>query len=224
MLYFPKTRTAVNYELPIAVGATVAAEGLALVADNSTPTFGVKPSAGTTGEVFIGVSISQEFPLTAYPKVEENVQPVANTIVLDRTPIAGTLSVYDVTAGAPLVVTTDYTLSGKTITLQGATVGHNIRTTYKFAPTAVEASMIQGDVYPGGAAGTKYRQVGVLKSGAIYTTEFDSAINWHQAAPVVKSGANGQFTVGGNGATVPCVVIQVPSISSPFLGLLLTAA
>lgn len=225
MLYFPKTRAAVSRELPIAVGASVQAEGLALVADNTTPTFGVKPSAGASGEVFLGVSISQEFPLAAYPKVEEKVQPVANTVTLSRDPISGTIVVYDVTAGAVIAAGGGgYSISGRVITLQSGTVGHVIRVTYKFAPSAAEARIIQGDVYPGGAAGTTFGQVGLLVDSAIYTTEFDSSINWSQANPVVKTGANGQFTVGGNGATVPCVVIQVPSVSSPYLGLLLAAA
>jgi hypothetical protein len=224
MLYFPKTRVSVSLELPIAVGASVQAEGIALVADNTTPVFGVKPSAGVAGELFLGVSISQEFPLLAYPKVEENVQPVANTLVLARTPIAGSLAVFDITSGLALVLGTDYTISAKTLTLVAGTVGHSIRSTYKFVPTAFEAETIMGDVYPGGAAGTRFGQVGVLKSGPIYTTEFDAAINWAQATPVMKTGANGQFTVGGNGALVPGVVIQVPNIASPFLGILLASA
>lgn len=224
MLYFPKTRVAISHELPIAVGASVQAEGLALVTDNTGGIFGLKPSAGSSGENFYGISISQEFPLLAYPKIEERVQPVANTIVLNRTPISGTVAVFDIDTGLPLVVTTDWTLSGKTVTLQSATVGHNIRVLYKFVPTAVEARAIQGDVYPGGAAGTTFGQVGVLKSGAIYTTEYDSAVNWAASAPVIRTGANGQLTIGGSGPIIPAVVIQIPGVQSPFLGIELSAA
>lgn len=224
MLYFPKTRVAISHEVPIAVGASVLAEGLAIVADNTGGVFGGKPSAGAATDKFLGISISQEFPLTAVPKVEERVQPVANTIVLNRTPISGTIGVFDVTDGAPLVVTTDWTVSGKTITLDAGTVGHTIRVTYKFVPTAFEARAIQGDVYPGGAAGTTFGQVGLLKSGAIYTDQFDASVNWSAAPVAVSTGANGQLTIGGSGVVIPATVIQVPSIASPFLGILLAAA
>jgi len=227
MLYFPKTRVAISHELPIAVGASVQAEGLALVTDNTGGVFGLKPSTGTAADVFYGISISQEFPLLAYPKIEERVQPVANTIVLNRTPISGQLVVYDVTAAAVVPAGAGgWTLSGKTLTLQAGTAGHTIRVTYKFVPTAVEARAIQGDIYPGGAAGTSISQVGVLKSGAIYTTEFDASIDWSAAAnaTAIKTGANGQLTVGGSGTAVPAVVIQVPNTASPFLGIELSAA
>jgi hypothetical protein len=224
MLYFPKTRVAVSNELPIAVGASIQAEGLALVADNTGGVFGVKPSIGDAADVFMGVSISQEFPLLAMPKVEEQTQPAANTVTLARTPITGTLAVTDTTSGLFLVAGTDYTVSGKVVTLLAATTGHTHRITYKFVPTALEAESIQGDIYPGGAAGTRFGQCGLLKSGAVYTTEFDSAVDWSQPAPIVTTGANGQFTIGGTGVVVPCQVIATPSVMYPYLGLMINAA
>lgn len=224
MLYFPNTRQANSVELPIAIGAFVTAEGCALVADNTNGIFGAKPSTGAAGESFLGVSVSQQLPLLNYPKVEEKVQGASNVITLARIPSAGTSLVFNVTTGLPLVVTTDYTISGKVVTLQAATLGATIRVTYKFVPDATEARAIQGDIYPGGATGTSLSQVGVLRSGPVYTTEYDGSVNWAVAAPVIKLGANGLFTIGGSGITVDAAVLQVPTSANPFLGLLLKQA
>lgn len=224
MLYFPSTRQANSVELPIAASAAVTAEGCALVADNTAGVFGVKPSTGSAGEQFLGVSVSQQLPLLNYPKVEEKVQGASNVITLARTPSAGTIIVFNVTTGAPLVVTTDYTISGKAVTLQAGTLGNTIRVIYKFVPDATEARAIQGDIYPGGATGTALSQVGVLRSGPVFTTEFDGSVNWSAASPVIKLGANGLFTIGGSGTTVDAAVLQAPTTTNPFLGLLLKQA
>lgn len=227
MLYFPKTRVSVSIEVPIALNAVIQSEGAALVADYTGGRFGAKLSAGSSGDSFLGISISQEFPLTYMPKVEERVVGTGSTptLTLARTPVNGTLFVFDVTANAALAITTDWTLSGNVVTFADADqVGHTVRIFYKFAPTAVEARMIMGDVYPGGAAGTSIGQVGLLKSGAVFTTEYDTSVNWQASNPVIKTGANGILTIGGSGATVPGVVVEVPSVTSPYLGIQLSAA
>jgi hypothetical protein len=221
MLYFPNTRVAVSSELPIAAGAVFTAEGQAMVSDNTGGIFGAKPSTAAAGENFLGVAVSQQIALTSFPKVEEVVQPLTDIITLARTPSVGTVFVYNVTTGAALASPANYTIAGAVITMAAATRGNVIRIVYKFAPTVIEARSIMGDIYPGGAPGLSIGQVGVQRSGSIFTTEFDSAVNWNVANPVVKTGANGQFTIGGTGTTVDCAVIQLPSTSLPYLGLLL---
>lgn len=221
MLYFPNGRPALSTELPIASGASIAAEGQALVGASPLGVFGVSPSAGSSGENFLGLAVSQQIALTTFPKVQETVAPNTDTWVLARTPSASTISVYDVTAGALLTGGgTDYTLTGATLALNSALRGHTLRAVYKFAPTAVEARSIMGDVYPGGAAGTSIGAVGVFQKGTVYTTEYDSTKDWNQTI-AVKTGANGLLTQGGSGATVDCVIVGVPSTTNPYLGLLL---
>ena len=221
MLYFPNGRPALSTELPIAASAVIAAEGQALVSDNTAGVFGVKPSAGSSDN-FIGVAASQQIALTSFPKVEAKVVPNTDAVTLARTPSASTLAVYDETTSTLLTVTTHYTVSGTTVTMVDNTYrGHTLRLTYKFAPNAVEARAIQGDVYPGGAAGTSIGQVGVIQKGTVYTTEFNSTVDWSAAGITVKTGANGLFTIGGSGATVDAVIVQVPNTTNPYLGLLL---
>lgn len=224
MLYFPQGRAYVSQEFPVAVGETVGAEGMALVAQTSGGVFGVQESNGTSGEKFVGVSVSMQMTLTSLSRVEEQVVPSSNTLTLERTPSSGTVSVYDLTSAAlvPASGGGAWSLSGRTLTLTATETGHEVRVSYKYAPTAVESMQLQGDIYPGGAAGLVVGQVGALKNGTIFTSEFDTAVNWNVDNPVVKTGAGGQFTIGGNGDTVPGFVVSVPSASSPYLGLNLT--
>lgn len=222
MIYFPQTRGYVSQELPVATGQQVTAEGQALVAVNGTDgTFGVKPSAASSGEQVVGVAVSQQLIITSKARVESHVVPVGLGVTLGRTPSAGTTSVYDHTAGAVIPASggSNWTLSGKDLTLPSGTAGHTISVYFKYAVTVEESRSLQGDVYPGGAAGSSLGQVGVFKNGTIFTDQFDTTVNWNVANPVVKTGANGQFTLGGSGTTVSCIVVQVPSADSQFLGL-----
>ena len=222
MLYFPNTRQYVSIELPVAPGSLIAAEGQALIADTTTGVFGVRPSTGGATDNFVGVAVSQQQTLAFMSKVEDGVHPAGNTFTLARTPAAGTLSVYNLTTGAVVPPGGGgWTLAGRVVTLAVATLGNNLAYTYRFAPTAMEARTLQGDVYPGGPAGALVNQVGVIKNGVVYTTEFDSAVDWRATNPVIRVGANGLFTIGGAGAIVNCALVSVPSVAQPFLGLML---
>ncbi len=224
MLYFPQGRTYISQEFPVALGATVPAEGLALVANTSNGSFGVQPSNADAGEKFVGISISMQMTLTNLARVETQVVPASNTLTLERAPSAGTTSVYDVTAAAvvPAAGPGAWSLVGSTLTLTAAETGHEVNVSYRFVVTAQESMQIQGDIYPGGAAGLVVGQVGVLKNGTVFTSEFDTTQNWNVANPVVTTGMDGQFTIGGAGDTVPGFVVNVPSATSPYLGLNLT--
>jgi hypothetical protein len=221
MIYFPSTRVNISRELPVAVGASIAAEGIALMADNAGGVFGAKATAGAGTDVFLGIAVSQQIALGNQVKVESFTQGAGNTITLARTPVASTLSVFDVTAGGVVPVGAGgWSLSGKTVTLQAGTNGHELIAYYKFAPTAAEVRFIQGDVWPGGPAGAALNQIGVATNGIVYTDQFDTTVNWNANGIAVKTGANGQFTIGGSGATLAGVqVIAPPTPGFGFLGL-----
>jgi hypothetical protein len=96
--------------------------------------------------------------------------------------------------------------------------------TYKYALSAVQARALQGDVQPGGYAGEYVGQVGLLKRGIIYTSEFDAAVNW-AAATEIKLGVNGIITdQTGTGAAIKGYVVSVPNVETPFLGIEFSAA
>lgn len=225
MLYFPKGRQFIGQEFPIATGQSVVAEGCALVAVSAAQAYGVQPSSASASELFVGCSVSQQLSLLFQTICEDIVEPSTQTIVLKRTPsAAGTVGVYDVTSNAAIATGGGgWTLSGQTLSFAAGTVGHELIITYRYAITAVEARALQGDIFPGGAAGNLVGQVGVIRNGIVYTTEFDSAKNWFASNPVVLSGAGGLFTIGGTASATFCSVVSTPSVLYPYLGLLMTA-
>jgi hypothetical protein len=223
MIYFPSSKFNISRELPVAVGASVTAEGAALIADNTGGVFGAKMSAAGGSEVFLGLSVGQQMTLTSLTKAESFVQPGSNTVTLAFTPTASTLGVWDVTTGAVIAAGGGgWSLSGKVVTLQAGTVGHELVCYYKYSPTAAQARMVQGDVFPGGPAGTAISQIGVIANGIVYTDQFDTSVNWNAASIAVKTAANGQLTIGGAGTTLTNVKVIAPPVAGfPFLGLLI---
>lgn len=223
MLYFPKTRAQLSQEVAVAAGASITAEGCALVAATVAGVMGAQMGSATAGEKFIGVALSDTIALTSMTKTEKFVQGAGNTFTLNKTPTASTLYAYDITAGAVIPPGGGgWSLSNKVVTFQAGTVGHTIMVVYRYAPTVAEAQAIQGDVRPGGAAGALLNQVGVIKSGVVYTTEFDTSVDWMATSPAITLGANGRFTIGGTGAVVNGVVVQAPHADGPdggFLGI-----
>jgi len=230
MILFPSSNLRASEELKVAVGSTITAEGQALIADNTGGVFGVKPSTGAANEQFVGIAVSQQLTLLYVPAKEQLVQGVANTITLGHAPAASSLLLTDSTdgtvqaAGNPGTTADTYSISGNVITLHAGNVGHTYTASYRYSPTTVEALYIMGSIPAGGAAGLTLGSVGVVKQGTVITSEYDTAVDWSAANVVVKLGANGVFTIGGTGTTVNATVVEVPSTSSPYLGLSFVAA
>jgi hypothetical protein len=220
MIYFPQTKGYISKEYPLVVGAAVTAEGQAMVGLTAAGVFGVKPSTGVASEVFVGIAVSQQITITSLPKIEDVVVPAGLVVTLARTPSAGTSSVWDKTSGAVVVAGgAGWTLVGNVQTMAAGFLGHTLQFSYRYAPNANESRSIQGDIVPGGPAGVLVNQIGIIKNGVVWTTEFDTLVNWDATNPVVALGANGQFTIGGVGTVVNCTIVNVPSASSPYLGL-----
>jgi hypothetical protein len=220
MLYFPRGKGYVSNEYAVAASASIAAEGQALVADTTAGVFGVKPGSATAGEKFMGVAVGQQITISSLARVEEYVVPAGAAVTLKRTPSGGTVSVWDQTAAAVIAAGGGgWTLSGAVLTVQAGHVGHTITVFFKYAVTVAESRAIQGDQFPGGPAGNVVSQIGAIKNGVVFTSEFDSTVNWNATNPTVTLGANGQFTIGGTGTAIQAVVVQAPTASSPYLGL-----
>jgi hypothetical protein len=230
MLRYELSKIVDTTEKPVAVGATVTAEGQALV--NDAVGGGVKPSTGAAGEIFAGISMAQQLTPLALPKVDRFVVAADKTITLSSLPLAGTLRVTRTDTGAVVAaaaLTGDglkYTLAGAVITVDPASVGITLEVTYRYAPTTLQVKVIQGDIPPGGAAALLIGSVGMVTKGDVVTTEFDTAADWStvSASVPIKLAANGLFTVGGSGATVAgAYVVKLPSADAPFLGIHINA-
>lgn len=212
-----------SVETPFDQSAALVAVGCALVAGNTAGT--VKPSTGAAGETFVGVSLSQPLTLANFPRMESLTVNASGQITLSKSPLAGTLRVgADLTPGTPASVATEYSISGNVITVHASLIGTVVSVVYQFAPTVTEARAIQGDIPPGGAASLTMGTVGVVLAGTVFTSEFDTTVDWTVANPAIKVSANGKFTVGGTGATVPNArIVQLPSSDSTLLGLYFSA-
>jgi hypothetical protein len=228
MIYFPLSKLRDSSEAVVASGVTITAEGQALVRASGANASGVTLSTGSgTSEVFAGFAVAG---LSAAPlsipyvsAVETYTVPVGGTVTLQQTNVAGQISVFDNTTGAAVTIN-GTTITNVNNTVTGLTAGDSVTITYKYAPSVVQARALVGDVQPGGYAGLTVSQVGVVKRGVIYTTEFDASKNW-AAATGIKLAANGQITdQSGTGTAIQGYVVAVPTATVPFLGIEFSAA
>jgi len=227
MLYFPGTRIVQSIEYPVASGATVTQEGAPLAW--SITGNGVQPSLGTSADRFAGISLNQQYSPVTLPYVENDVVPStgAATITLANTPASGTLYIYNLTnatvqtAGTPGSTDNTYSISGNVVTLNTARAGNSLYIGYSYSPTTQQVLGLQGMAPAGTPIATYLGSTGVIVEGVVYTTCYDTSVNWggNGTAPATINLGAGQFTVGGSGPAINAFVQSVPSVSSPFLGL-----
>jgi hypothetical protein len=216
--YLPFSKFVDSAEAVVAPGAVILAEGQALVRVNTAPANGVMPSSGQASDIFVGFAIAgtsaAPFPEAYTNKVEEFTVPGSGIVTLQLTPVAGQVFIFDKTTGAPATGTT---VTGKNIS--GLTAGDDVVVTYKYAVSVVQLRALQGDVQPGGYVGAYVGQIGVIKRGIVFTSEFDASKNW-AAATSIKLAANGQVTdQSGSGVAIVGYVVAAPSQDQPFLGI-----
>lgn len=218
MIYHPLSQHIRSTEYPLAAGAVLSADGQALVASNVNGQFGVGPSMGVAGEVFVGFVLAQT---SAAPflemnavKVEKHIVPASGNISLAFAPLASSTSVLDVTTGTAVATPT---VVGNIVS--GLTTGDHVDVTYTYAMTVLQAIGLQGNAVPSGYAGSLLGQTGVSQGGKIFTSLFDTSKNWN-AATGVKLGANGSLTdQTGSGTALNAIIISVPNEDVPFLGI-----
>jgi hypothetical protein len=218
MIYGPFSKYVDSAEAVVAPGAVIDAEGLVLVRAAGAQAAGVLPSTGTNADLFAGFSIAgtsaAPFAEGFSNKIETFTVPANGKVTLQFTPVPNQTFVFDTTTSAAV---SPVTVVGKQVT--GLTVGDEVVVTYKYALTVLQARALVGDVQPGGYSGAYIGQIGLIKRGLIYTSEFDASINW-TAATAVKAAAGGQVTdQTGSGITLPAVIVAVPSSEVTFLGL-----
>lgn len=228
MLLLNQTRIHASTERKLSAGAVLKSEGAALVAVYEDNELRVKPSEGTSGEVFVGVAISAIASVTVAPKVEELViDKDTATVELARLPITDKDIAVKVD-GTSITVGTTADDSHAKLEKQKLTFGESLKgktavVTYRFSPNAEELYVVQGEQRPGVHVTTALGQTGVITSGEVLTSEFDVAADWTPKANGqldVYLGANGLFTTTkANGTKLNAVVTRLPVAGSPYLGL-----
>lgn len=231
MLLFPNTRVELSNERPLLPGVTIDAEGSALIAGYSGGVFGVQEATGAAGDVFVGVSLSRPLSPATVPVMERLTVPAGGVVSLKAAALAGQTRVVRGSTGANLTIVGAAPAAGEafpaanglTIALNAALVGDYVFVTYVRSLTVAQAIMLQGNQDIGGPAGAYFGQVGVLTRGDVYTTEFDTLVDWSTSPSPVRLASSGRFTIGGTGAIVPGYVISPPTEGNAWLGLHISA-
>lgn len=218
MIYLPYSKFPDSAETKVAPGALIQAEGLALVRAAGAQSAGVLPSTGTAADIFVGFSIAgtsaAPFAEGYTNKIETFTVPSTGAVNLQFTPVTGQVYVFDKTTNSAVATPT---VVDKQV--QGLTIGDEVVVTYKYQLTVVQARALQGDVQPGGYSGAYIGQIGLIKRGLIYTSEYDASKNW-DAATAVKLAAGGQLTdQSGTGVAINCYIAATPGTEVPFLGI-----
>jgi hypothetical protein len=226
MLYAPLTFSTRSTEMPLATGAQISDNGQALVSLKQNGRRVVQPSTGAAGEVFVGFADTQTSAVPVVPanavKVEyiESV-PANGILTIAKTPVAGTIIVNHAVTKAVIAITA---ATGTSVTVATTNAGAPVFVTYTYALTVTEARALVGDVQPGGFVGHTIGQVGVSQDGVVYTSCFDTSVDWY-AATGVKLAAGGKVTnQAGSGVAITADVVQVPTVNYPFLGLAFRAS
>lgn len=238
MLNANKSRYERVIQRPVSNATLITAEGQALVADPTVDGGGVSASAGSGSEVFVGISYSQQRSLNAISYVEEVIVASDGKFSLGNVSTGAAfrkfwlksvdglsqsaLALTAAAPGSPTIGETEHASGQQNFTTNVGLAGRTIVAQYRFAPSAVQAQMIQGDVLPGGDSGLILNSVGVITVGDVYTTEFDPAADW-PAGGVLRTNAAGLFTLGGSGPICTGArMISKPNAASPFLGISLS--
>lgn len=219
--YAPFNRQVISNEALVAPGAVIQAQGQALVRVPGSTSAGVMPSvAADDTEIFVGFAIANTsasaFPEAFTNKVEEFVVPSTGIVKVQFAPISGQTFIRNKATGAAI---TGFTVTGNSISGMSSSSGVDIEVTYKYALTVVQRVALYGNEQPGGYAGDYVGQIGVVKAGVIYISEFDASKNWN-AATAIKLAPNGQITdQSGTGAVINAIVISAPTQNVPYLGI-----
>lgn len=222
-----KTRVITSANFPVADGYVISGEGQALAQVFEDGIEKVRPSTADEFQVFIGFSYGENYTPSTMSIVEELTVPAetAYTIELKQTPLSGQIRVYDVTAsaavtaGTPATEAAQYSISGKTITVNSAKASHVIKVVYRYAPTVMDLMEASLPISTFTAADT-VGMVGAIQKGEVYTDLFDASSDWDSATTTVRLGAGGVVTTGGSGLAIPnCTVCHRPTVEMPYLGL-----
>lgn len=221
MLYID-TRIVDSSEAILAEGAQVTQEGQAMVA---VPGKGISPSTGEANEIFAGFAMNQLCGIPVLEPygiaVEEFLVDSSAKVTVQFAPISNSVALINLETDAAIA---SPTVTGKTIAAT-MTAGMKVKVVYRYALTNIQARAMMGDAQPGGPAGAIVGQCGLAKRGVIYTSCFDTSVNW-AAATAIKL-AKGGFVTDQSGtgtALAGAYVVKVPTAEIPFLGIEFSAA
>jgi len=234
-----RTRMRQARELPLLSTATIGAEGIcmqgAFEALNVSTVLKVLPSNATANTKFEGFTWGQRYSPPATKVIAELVTASSTGLLsTSYTPVGfATTGVFTNGyggaalaggSGAPGANAFQAVAGG--IQLNVSQAGNTFLCVYSYNLTVIQQQSIYGDAFPGPTAVATNMQTGLFTHGTIYTDMFDATVDWSTTisagnAYALTGGANGLVTIGGVGCLLNNVaeVVEIPSITSPWLGL-----
>jgi hypothetical protein len=206
MSYFtmPATAVAVDY-VTLDSGTLVSGYASALLSNN--------PISSS----YITAYLSPTLVNNALSMVDGNYEGGTQLTYASATPDA---SHFTYTSSSPTVFTTASGSAGK---VASVVYRYNLTVTQAMALTGTGvAGGVGGPSGAGNTAAAVTGTIGIIQKGIVFTNMFDVTANWGATDVAnITLATGGNFQIGGTGAAVNANVFQLPSASSPFLGLYL---
>lgn len=227
MLDLSRTRFEATVELQVHSQYPIPAEGVCLQHAMEEGIGKVRPSTGTSNNSkFLGFAFFQPVIPTESVAVEQLVVPAEEPyeLRLQGAPTAAADMSASILGGDPLTFNASagagqFNVEDNVLTFNAAQAGKPVKIVYRRNLTAMDALGSFGETI-GTTATALYETVTVIKAGEVYTDQFDTSENWAAGEELdLRAGANGRVQVGGTGAQIPGVVVQAPTVDSPFLGI-----
>ena len=211
---------------------TTVEEGTALVSalENGIETGRI--SQGTAGEKFIGIAYTYYTTPTTHTNTETFTSvSTARTFTPARATnvVTGTVSVINasnvaltqITSGSPTASQFLYTAATNLITVHADHDDTLLSVYYRYNLTVAQAIALTGSGDVGIDRIHQLEVVDFVKNGTLYTSNYDTSVNWEVDNPTITLGSNGRFTIGGSGTTLSNArVIETPSTNGEgFLGI-----
>lgn len=218
MLYMPLSKFIDSNEAVTAAGFYPTEEGIALARDKNNQAAGVRTATGDWDtEIFAGFSLMGTVGAAVNEdtatKVESFLVPEGGSVSLQFPPLLAEVGVRNVTKSEAVE---DAVVSGNQVT--GLPAGDTVTITYRYQLSWVQMQAMQGHANPGGYAGNQVWQVGVAKRGLLYTSCFDTTVDW-ATTEYVTVAANGHLTAGDADSNINARILALPNTDIPYLGI-----
>jgi hypothetical protein len=220
MLHTQRLKIVDSQETPIVPGETVSAEGMPLVRVLLNGKEHVR-CANAEVAPFMGFSYSESLTPVIKSKVEVLVaNPDTGIVELMAIPL-GQISVYDAVSGEVIASATNEAGTNK-VTVDDDHKGAEVRVQYRYAPSTLEVLTNDYTLMPTMSASDMTGSTGVILQGIVYTDCFDPAKDFSDITQELCVDALGLVSTqaaGGALASIPGVVVHVPTAELPFLGI-----
>jgi hypothetical protein len=230
MIHFPRSKFGRVIEMTLAQlsahGVTGGGQPLMQVLENGEAR--AKLHDGTANKPVIGFSVMKAGLETAL-SFAQTVTPDSTTTTysLKYAP-TGTPTAFNETTNTAIVVGASAAagqvgLVGQVLTTHSSMVGQKIVIVYNFSPTVAQLALLQGHVDAGGPVQLSIGSISVMKSGILYTSQFESNELWFNFDDTTSAlVVNASSKVGVGTGTEPKVpsgqILHAPNGDVPFVG------